>query len=93
MLAVPRLAALAAVFVLLVAIRAAAADPITVVDFIGLRVDRWLTPAAAGCSLGTGICTFSPGIALNPGLGLWEVIAWNPTGYSSWSAPVFFFAP
>ena len=60
---------------------------------VGLRVDRWLTPAAAGCSLGTGICTFSPGIALNPGLGLWEVIAWNPTGYSSWSAPVFFFAP
>ncbi len=62
-------------------------------DAAGLRVDRWLTPAQAGCSSGLGICTFTASLTLNSGAGNWQVLAWNPTGYSPWSAAVAFAVP
>jgi hypothetical protein len=54
-------------------------------DATGLRVDRWLTPQQTGC-LGSGVCTFNAGITLSSGAGSWQVLAWNPSGYSPWSA-------
>src|SRR6185503_4906836 len=58
----------------------------------GQRVDRWLSPAQVGCAAG-GVCTFSPGVALASGAGSWQVIAYNPTGYSPWSTTMTFLVP
>ena len=62
-------------------------------DPAGLRVDRWLTPTQAGCPSGLGICTLTASLTLNSGAGNWQVLAWNPTGYSPWSAAVAFAVP
>jgi hypothetical protein len=62
-------------------------------DSTGLRIDRWVTPAAVGCSSGTGSCTMSAGVTLNAGAGSWEVLAWNASGYSPWSARLSFVVP
>jgi hypothetical protein len=64
-----------------------------VYDVTGLRVDRWLLPTEVGCAAGSGVCTFSPGVTLNPGAGSWQVIAWNPSGYSPWSPTLAFVVP
>jgi hypothetical protein len=64
-----------------------------VYDASGLRVDRWLLPAEVGCAAGSGVCTFSPGVTLNRGAGSWQVIAWNPSGYSPWSTTLAFVVP
>jgi hypothetical protein len=58
-------------------------------DVNGNRVDRWLTPTQVGCANG-GTCTFSPSVLLNAGPASWRLLAWNPSGYSSWSNPVTF---
>jgi hypothetical protein len=55
-------------------------------DSAGRRVDVWVTPVQAGCSSGSGTCTFTPGAVLGPGAAHWKVLAWNPSGYSKWSA-------
>jgi hypothetical protein len=63
-----------------------------VFDSTGQRVDQWLSPAQVGCAAG-GVCTFSPGVALASGAGSWQVIAYNPTGYSLWSTTMTFTVP
>ena len=63
---------------------------IRVDDVTGRRVDQWLTPAQAGCSSGSGTCTFIPAVALNTGVAQWQVLAWNPSGYSPWSSLLAF---
>ena len=59
----------------------------------GLRADRWITPAQAGCPSGTGGCAFDAGVTLNSGAGSWQVLAWNPSGYSPWSSAMGFVVP
>jgi hypothetical protein len=66
---------------------------IRVFDPTGQRVDRWLTPAGAGCANGTGTCTTNANVTLNAGAGYWEVIAWNATDYSPWSGAMSFVVP
>jgi hypothetical protein len=66
---------------------------IGVYDVSGLRVDQWLSPTDVGCSAGSGVCTFSPGVTLNSGAGSWQVIAWNASGYSPWSTTFAFIVP
>jgi len=61
-------------------------------DATGLRFDRWLTPLQAGCASG-GVCSFNAGVTLVNGAGSWQVIAWNPTGYSPWSSTMIFVVP
>jgi hypothetical protein len=61
-------------------------------DVTGNRVARWLTPDQVGCASG-GTCTYSPGVVLNRGEAQWRVLAWNPSGYSSWSATLLFAVP
>jgi hypothetical protein len=61
-------------------------------DPTGLRVDNWLTPSQVGCASG-GVCTFNGGVTLRSGAGSWQVIAWNPTGYSPWSTTLAFVVP
>ena len=65
---------------------------IRVYDVNGLRIDRWLSPAEAGCASG-GTCTLNSGVTLAHGAGSWQVIAWNPTAYSPWSSTVVFIVP
>ena len=62
-------------------------------DSTGLRVDRWLTPTQVFCPSGIGVCTFNAGVTLNSGGGNWQVLAWNPSGYSPWSLTVAFVVP
>lgn len=57
-----------------------------VTDRDNVSVDRWYLPSAAGCPLGTGTCTVSPGIALKAGTANWRVLTWNGSGYGPWSA-------
>jgi len=61
-------------------------------DAVGLRVDLWLTPSQVGCASG-GVCTLNAGVTLASGNGTWQVLAWNPTGYSPWSTPMTFVVP
>jgi hypothetical protein len=42
-----------------------------------------------GCASG-GTCSYSPSVALSTGTAEWRVLAWNPTGYSSWSSTLLF---
>jgi len=61
-------------------------------DHTGLRIDRWLTPLQVGCASG-GVCTLNAGVTLASGDGSWQVIAYNPTGYSPWSSTLAFVVP
>ena len=61
-------------------------------DHTGLRVDKWLTPSQVGCVSG-GVCTLAAGVTLASGAGSWQVIAYNPTGYSPWSSTQAFVVP
>jgi hypothetical protein len=61
-------------------------------DVTGLRVDRWLKPEQVGCASGT-VCTLDAGVTLTSGAGTWEVIAWNPAGYSGWTPTISFTVP
>jgi hypothetical protein len=61
-------------------------------DASGLRVDRWLTPSQVGCANG-GVCTLNAGVTLAKGAGSWQVLGWNPTGYSPWSSTLLFVVP
>jgi hypothetical protein len=62
-------------------------------DSTGVRIDRWVTPTQVGCATGVGVCTLPSGLTLNSGAGSWKVIAYNPTGYSTWSTPLAFVIP
>jgi hypothetical protein len=63
-------------------------------DSAGGKVDVWVTPAQAGCTSGTGTCAFTPAVGLGAGAAQWKVLAWNPSGYSPWSATrAFVIAP
>jgi hypothetical protein len=61
-------------------------------DSTGSRVASWLTPSQVGCASG-GVCTLNTGVTFTSGAGSWQVIAWNPTGYSPWSLPMTFIIP
>ena len=61
-------------------------------DSTGQRIDQWLSPSQVGCATG-GVCTFNAGVALASGGGSWQVIAWNPAGYSAWSDTMPFTVP
>jgi hypothetical protein len=61
-------------------------------DSTGQRIDKWLSPAQVGCATG-GVCTLNAGVTLASGAGSWQVIAWNPAGYSEWSSPIAFTVP
>ena len=61
-------------------------------DSTGQRIDQWLSPSQAGCATG-GVCTLNAGVALAGGAGSWQVIAWNPAGYSAWSTTTPFIVP
>jgi hypothetical protein len=61
-------------------------------DSTGQRVDSWLTPSQAGCVTG-GVCTLNAGVVLASGAGMWEVLAWNASGYGPWSYPMTFVIP
>jgi hypothetical protein len=61
-------------------------------DPTGLRVDKWLTPSQVGCASG-GMCTLNAGVTLTSGAGSWQVLAWNPSGYSPWSSTLAFVVP
>ena len=65
---------------------------IRVYDVTGLRIDKWLNPGEAGCASG-GVCTLNSGVTLTSGAGSWQMIAWNPTGYSPWSSTMAFIIP
>ena len=65
---------------------------VRVFDSTGQRVDKWPTPAQVGCSTG-GVCTFTTGVTLASGAGSWQVLAWNPSGYSQWSSTMAFTVP
>jgi len=65
---------------------------VRVFDTSGQKVDRWLTPAQVGCAAG-GVCTLNAGTTLASGSGSWQVIAWNPSGYSQWSTTMTFTVP
>jgi hypothetical protein len=65
---------------------------IRVSDVSGLRIDKWVNSGDVGCASG-GVCTMSAGLTLTSGAGSWQVIAWNPTGYSPWSAILGFTVP
>ena len=58
----------------------------------GTRIDKWLSAAEVACTSG-GICTMNAGVTLAHGAGSWQVIAWNPTRYSPWSATMAFIVP
>ena len=62
-------------------------------DSTGVRIDRWLTPVEAGCASEAVTCTLISGLTLNSGSGSWQVLAYNPTGYSEWSALTAFVIP
>jgi hypothetical protein len=61
-------------------------------DVTGLRIDRWLKPAQVGCASGT-ICALDGDMTLTTGAASWEVIAWNPRGYSGWTPAMAFAVP
>ena len=63
---------------------------IVVHDSTGPRIVQWLRPEQVGCVSGTGVCSLVTGVALSSGAGTWQVIAWNPKGYSSWSPTMGF---
>ena len=54
-------------------------------DVKGDLIEKWMTPAQAGCADGTGACAFTVTDALHPGRANWRVLAWNPSGRSAWS--------
>lgn len=56
-----------------------------VTDRDNVTSDRWYRPSQVGCPLGTEVCTVSPGIAVDPGPGNWQVLTWNAAGYGPWS--------
>jgi hypothetical protein len=63
-------------------------------DASSKRYDQWITAAQAGCSSGTGTCSFVPGVSLAGAQGQFWVQAWNVSGGpSAWSAGLLFVLP
>src|SRR6185295_1285956 len=54
-------------------------------DRDNVSIERWYRPDDAGCPLGTGLCTVSPGLLLKAGAASWKVLTWNGSGYGPWS--------
>src|SRR4029077_8450117 len=42
---------------------------------------------------GTGICSLTPGVVLNPGTGQWFIVAANASGNGPWSSATAFTVP
>jgi uncharacterized repeat protein (TIGR02543 family) len=53
------------------------------------KITDWLTAAQAGCAAGTGTCSTTPEVGLDPGSYRWWVQCWNDFG-SVWSDPMSF---
>jgi hypothetical protein len=62
-------------------------------DSSGGRLRRTYTRSEAGCGDGTGTCTVTPNLTLNPGNGIWWVVTSNGSGSGPWSAGMAFTAP
>jgi hypothetical protein len=54
-------------------------------DRDNVSVDRWYRPGDAGCPVGTGLCTVSPGVSMKAGWASWKILTWNASGYGPWS--------
>lgn len=50
----------------------------------------WYSAAEAGCSSGTGTCSFTPDIALADGNSTWYILTKNAHGPGEWSDPLTF---
>ncbi len=72
------------------AVPTATAYTLRVDDSTGTRIQQSYSAADAGCAAGTGTCTVTPPVALNPGAGTWWVQASNATGTGPWSAGLSF---
>lgn len=55
-------------------------------DSTGHKYGTWYTPAALGCSSGTGTCSVTPSTVLATGSGAWWVKTWNTSGFGPWSS-------
>ncbi|MDO9103953.1 MAG: hypothetical protein Q7U57_03220 [Methylovulum sp.] len=52
----------------------------------GTVIDQWYGTTQAGCPLGTGVCSVTPGTALKSTAHEWKVRAKNVLGNGAWSA-------
>lgn len=59
-------------------------------DTTGHIIDTWITATDAGCTSGTGTCSFTPTIPLAAGSGQWWIQTWNSSGYGPWSNSMSF---
>jgi len=55
-------------------------------DSSGGRARQWYTAAQVGCASGTGMCSLTPSVTLNPGPGEWWIVTNNASGNGPWSA-------
>ncbi|MGZ6209434.1 MAG: hypothetical protein ACXWL9_04720 [Syntrophales bacterium] len=62
-------------------------------DSTGNRIQQWYTAAAVGCPAGTGTCSVTPAIILNPGAAQWWIQTWNSSGTGPWSSSMPFTVP
>jgi len=62
-------------------------------DSSGGRVRHWYTATEAGCASGTGTCSLTLDVVLNPGAGQWWVVTANATTSGLWSSGLAFTVP
>src|SRR5437016_5389302 len=62
-------------------------------DSSGGRVRHWYTATEAGCASGTGTCSLTLDVVLNPGAGQWWVVTANATTNGPWSNRLTFTVP
>jgi len=62
-------------------------------DSSGGRVRHWYTATEAGCASGTGTCSLTLDVVLNPGAGQWWVVTANATTNGLWSSGLTFTVP
>src|SRR5439155_1573974 len=55
-------------------------------DSSGGRVRHWYTATEAGCASGTGTCSLTLDVVLNPGAGRWWVVTASATADGLWSS-------
>jgi hypothetical protein len=72
------------------AVTTAAGYNLWVNDSAGTRVQGWLTREQTGCAAGTGTCSFTPSVTLNPGNAAWWVQTRNDHGEGPWSSGMSF---
>jgi hypothetical protein len=59
-------------------------------DSSGNAINQWYQASEVGCASGSGMCSATPGIALNQGAGRWWIQTWNSDGYGPWSNAMSF---